>query len=633
MNLNSPISELYGVGATYQKKLKNLGIETIKDLFFHLPSRYDDFSKISLIKNLKPGEQVTIQGKILTIKNTRSWQKRMAISNAIIEDESGAVRVVWFNQPFIASSLSKGVKIILSGKVKLDQNGIYISNPSYELSSQDPTHTGRLVPIYPETQGISSKWLRWQIKSNLKLLKNKTLKQIHFPETVEQAKKAREKIYFGELLILQLFILQQKQKIKIKKAPTLNANNELIKKFISGLPFKLTKCQKKAYREILSDLEKSYPMHRLLEGDVGSGKTVVAAIAALASILSGLPATLMAPTSILAKQHFKEFSKLFPKGRISLLTGKEKINAEKPQFYIGTHALLHKKLPKIGLVIIDEQHRFGIRQRSHLPNAHLLTMTATPIPRTLALTVYGDLDISILDEMPKGRKKIITKIIAPANRSQAYEFIKKEIAMGRQAFVICPLIEESPILQTKAVLEEYKKLKRLFKKIDYLHGRLKEKQEIMKKFRDKKIDILVSTSVIEVGIDIPNATIMLIEGSERFGLAQLHQLRGRVGRGKHQSYCYLFTESSSRTTRARLKAIQECEDGFKLAEKDLKIRGPGQFLGIKQSGLPDISMKALTNLNLIKKAKAKAEMVLPRLNDYPLLQKKLKEFQQEVHLE
>lgn len=633
MSLNRPITELYGVGATYQKKLKNLGIETIKDLFFHLPSRYDDFSKISLIKNLKPEEQVTVQGKILTIKNTRSWQKRMAITNAIIEDETGAARVVWFNQPFIANSLSKNIKIILSGKVKLDNNGIYISNPSYELLSQNPTHTGRLVPIYPETQGISSKWLRWQIKSNLKLLKNKILKQVHFPETLEQAKKAREKIYFGELLILQLFILQQKQKIKIKKAPALKPDIKLINKFIKSLKFRLTKAQEKAYKEILKDISLPHPMHRLLEGDVGSGKTVVAAIAALASVLSGMPAALMAPTSILAKQHFKEFSKLFPKGRISLLTGKEKINTEKSQFYIGTHALLHKKLPKMGLVIIDEQHRFGIRQRSQLANTHLLTMTATPIPRTLALTVYGDLDISILDEMPLGRKKIITKIISPANRNQAYEFIKKEIKKDRQAFVICPLIEESKILQTKAVLEEYEKLKKIFKKINCLHGRMKEKQEIMKSFKDKKIDILVSTSVIEVGIDIPNASIMIIEGSERFGLAQLHQLRGRVGRGKHQSYCFLFTESNSKNTRARLKAILECEDGFKLAEKDLKIRGPGQFLGIKQSGLPDISMEALTNLALIKKAKLKAENILPELDKYPKIKKKLKEFKQEVHLE
>lgn len=622
--LNSPVTELYGIGKTYEKKLKRLGIETIKDLFFHLPSRYDDFSQITLIKNTKPGESVTIQGRVLTIKSIRTWKRKLSITNAIIEDDSGALRVVWFNQPYISSSVIKGAKIILSGKIQIDQNGIYLSNPSYELASKDLTHTGRLVPIYPETQGITSKWLRWQIKSNLSLAP-KILQQIHFPKSLAQAEQAREKIYFKELLILQIYLLTQKKKLKNKPAPIIKDYPEIINKFLKTLDFKLTKAQQKAYTEIIKDLTSPRAMHRLLEGDVGSGKTVIAAIAALLVVLNKYRVAIMAPTEILAKQHEQEFKKLLPKAKISLVTGKQKDDLS-AQIIIGTHALLHAKLENIGLVIIDEQHRFGIRQRAHLAKAHLLTMTATPIPRSLALTLYGDLDISILDEMPHGRKEIITRIVAPANREQAYIFIKEQIKKGRQAFVICPLIEESKILQTKAVLEEYKKLKKIFKNIDYLHGRLKEKQEIMNRFKDKKINILVATSVIEVGIDIPNASIMLIEGAERFGLAQLHQLRGRVGRGPHQSYCFLFTESNAKKTAQRLKAIQECSDGFKLAERDLKIRGPGQFLGIKQSGLPDVSMEALTNIRLIKKAKVEAEKILPNLGQYPELQAKLKEF-------
>jgi len=637
ITLKTPVSKLYGIGPKVIARLKKLGIETVKDMLYHFPHRYEDFSNLVKIKNLQPNQTAAIKGKILQIRTTRTFKRRMALTEALIEDKSGAVRAIWFNQPFLEQSLKKGTRVALAGKISFGQNGLYFSNPVYEIGSST-IHTGRLVPIYPETKGLSSRWLRTQIKN---LIKNpnipRELKQVHFPASQEQAKKAREKIAFDQMLLIQLFVLQQKQNQKQNKARIIKFDQNLIKNFTNSLPFKLTNAQKKAAWEILQDLEKPYPMNRLLEGDVGSGKTVVAAIAALQTAKNNYQAVFMAPTEILAEQHYQEIKKLLAakkyKLKIGLITGKTKKLSD--NIIIGTHALLNQKFENLGLAIIDEQHRFGVRQRAKLSNAHLLTMTATPIPRTLALTVYGDLDISLLDEMPKHRKKIITKIIAPANRGQAYNFIAQQIKQGRQVFVICPLIEESDKLQTKAVLQEYENLKKIFSnfRIDYIHGKLKQKQKIMQKFAKNQIGILVSTSVVEVGIDIANASVMMIDGAERFGLAQLHQLRGRVGRGKYQSYCFLLTESSSKTTRARLKAILECDSGFKLAEQDLKIRGPGQFLGTRQSGFPDFSMKSLTNLKLIKKAREKAEKILPELDKHKDLKNQLKEFKLKVHLE
>ena len=635
------VSKLYGIGPSIAKKLKNLGIETVKDMLYHFPRKYEDFSNLIKIKNLKINQKASIQGKISQIRTTRTFRKRMFLTEALIEDKTGAIRIIWFNQPFLMRSIKKGTHITLAGKVNFDESGVYFSNPVYEITTKNLTHTGRLVPVYPETQGLTSRFLRYQIKN---LIQNLDLpweiKQAHFPDSQKSADKARYKIAFDELLLVQLYVLKQKQKNKKNKSPIIKFDKKLIKSFVKSLPFKLTNAQRKASFEILQDLEKPYAMNRLLEGDVGSGKTVVAIIAALQTAKIGYQVVFMAPTEILAKQHYLEAKKLLKNFdlKIGLITGSCRrgvaCNAPTQDILIGTHALLNQKFENLGLVIIDEQHRFGVKQRAVLANAHLLTMTATPIPRTLALTVYGDLDISLLDEMPKNRQKIITKIVAPANRNKAYDFIRKQIKQGRQIFVICPLIEESKILQTKAVKLEFENLsKKIFPefKIDFLHGKLKEKQEIMQKFAKNKINILVSTSVIEVGIDIPNATVMMIEGSERFGLAQLHQFRGRVGRGKYQSYCFLFTESASRTTRARLKAILECDSGFELAEKDLKIRGPGQFLGIKQSGLPDLQMASLFDLKLIKKTKQEAEKIFPNLNKYKDLQKKLKTFTINLH--
>jgi len=636
ITLQTPVAKLYGIGPSYVKKLKKLGIETVKNLLYHLPHRYEDFSNLSKIKNLKPGQTATICGRILQIRTSKTYKKRMFLTEALVEDQTSAIRTIWFNQPFLTKNLQKGTNIALAGKINFDQNGLYFSNPVYEIAREDFIHTARLVPVYPETKGITSRWLRYQIKKLIQSLNLPwTLKQVHFPDSLKSALKAKRQLVFGELLLLQLYMLQQREKSKKPKAPIIEFNQKLIKSFVNSLPFKLTNAQRQASWEILQDIEKPYPMNRLLEGDVGSGKTVVSTIAALAAAHAGYQVVFMAPTEILAEQHYQAISKLLKKNNLKIGLITKSVKKFTQNIIIGTHALLNQQFNNLGLAIIDEQHRFGVRQRAALSNAHLLTMSATPIPRTLALTLYGDLNISLLDEMPKGRQKIITKIIAPANRGKAYDFIRDQIKQKHQVFIICPLIEESAILQTKAVKLEFENLKKVFPelKIGLLHGKLKNKQEVMLDFIQNKINILVSTSVIEVGIDIPNATVMMIEGSERFGLAQLHQLRGRVGRGKHQSYCFLFTESGSKRTGQRLKALLECSNGFELAEKDLQIRGPGQFLGTRQSGLPDFAMASLADLKLIKQARQKAATIFPELGKRQDLQKKLNEFKLEVHLE
>ena len=698
MNLSTPIEEIPKVGPQYQKKLKKLGIKTVEDLLFHFPHRYEDFSNLVPISQAKLGQTISIQGKILNIENTRTWKKKMILTQAVVQDNSGVLKVIWFNQPYLINVLKKGDLVCLSGKVALGEEGIYLSSPAYEkisnfqFSISNLIHTGRLVPVYPETEGLSSKWLRIIIKPLLIKLKNKikdplpekirekynllpiekALWQIHFPDSLKLAKKAKERFSFEELLIIQLRVLQEKLKLAREKAVKIPLNLELIKEFVKKLPFELTGAQKKASWQILKDLEKEKPMNRLLEGDVGSGKTVVAAIAALNTIKSGYQVALMAPTEILAKQHFKTFREFFKDFgvKIGLLTGQgaeissgkisrqkflEKLKNGQIDLLIGTHALIQEpvKLKNLALVILDEQHRFGVEQRAKLCQQkgylpHLLSMTATPIPRTLALTIYGDLDLSLLDELPKGRKKIITKVVLPEKRNEAYEFIRKQVKKGRQVFVICPRIEQSEIksknltwAEVKAVKEEYEKLSKIIfpdLKIGMLHGRMKpkEKEKIMNDFKNKKIDILVSTSVIEVGIDIKNATVMMIEGAERFGLAQLHQFRGRVGRGEHQSFCFLFTDSPAKKTQERLKALITCENGFELAEKDLEIRGPGEIFGKSQWGIPDLAMDSLRDIFLVAKTKEAAKEILEEDREskkYPLLREKLNQLRQKIHLE
>jgi ATP-dependent DNA helicase RecG len=699
LTLKTRIEKVLFVGPVYVRKLRAIGIEKAEDLLFYFPFRYDDFSEIKKISEVSIGEVVSVAGKILDIRNVRTWKKRMNLTEALIEDDSGAIKAVWFNQPFLVRNLRAGVNVSLSGKVVYSQEGFQLSNPSYELlGSGQYLHTARLVPVYHETEGLSSKWLRAHIKPILKLsseveefLPAKILKsqklcklsiaisQIHFPDNLEKSQDAKRRLAFDELFLIQLYMMSQKKKWQELGAVKIDFSKELereVKIFVDSLPFKLTNAQKISSWKIIKDLEKNKPMNRLLEGDVGSGKTLVALISALTVIKSGYQAAFMAPTEILARQHFEEAKKRFKDIdlKITLLTSSESkiydgekikemnkneilenIKKGKINFIIGTHSLIQEKVvfKNLAFSIVDEQHRFGIDQRARLQKEvinikdglktvpHLLSMTATPIPRTLALTVYGDLDLSILDEMPIGRQKIITKLVAPANRDLAYKFIRDQIKKGRQAFVICPLIEESDVLEIKSATEEYEKLsKKIYPdlKIGLLHGRMKpkEKEKAMKKFSTGEIHILVSTSVVEVGIDIPNASVMLIEGADRFGLAQLHQFRGRVGRGKYQSFCFLFTDSTSSTTHRRLNALVKSDNGFELAEKDLQIRGPGELVGIRQSGLPDLAMASLSDAELIKNAREEAEKLISadeKLSKYPKLADKLKRFTKKVHFE
>ncbi|TSC90635.1 MAG: ATP-dependent DNA helicase RecG [Parcubacteria group bacterium Gr01-1014_2] len=730
MNLETPIENLRYVGKIYQPRLKKLGIKTIRDLLWHFPMRYDDWTERGKVEDIKPNQKISLIGKVASIENKRIFPRRMILTTASIEDETGKVKAVWYNQPFLVNTIKPEKFISLSGKVKLDKYGVYLQNPAYEVlkndqfsifnfqsnsKSQIPNlkHTAGLIPVYPETEGLTSRYLRFLIKPLLKfsskvqdflpkeILERQRLddvrtglNEIHFPSSLEKADQARKRFAFDELFLLQLKALSERRKIQQQKAVSIKFNQEIIKNFVSSLAFELTGAQKIALWEILKDLEKPYPMNRLLNGDVGSGKTIVAAAAALETALAGYQAAIMAPTEVLANQHFQTFSKVLKNFdvKLGLITSSGiKGHGLSSDIVIGTHSLISAKggpasggqknvsFKNLALAVIDEQHRFGVDQRAALLRSesgnnskfiipHLLSMTATPIPRTLALTVYGDLDISILDEMPKGRTLIETKLIPPEKRDEAYNFIRAEVKEGRQVFVICPRIEDpngkiqnSNVkkkerqlsfkdylnYEVKAVKVEYEKLsKEIFKdlRVAMLHGKMKskEKENIMAKFSAKggsasggknNIDILVSTSVIEVGVDVPNATIMMIEGAEKFGLAQLHQFRGRVGRGKHKSYCLLFTESPLVGTTRRLEALLKTNNGFKLAEMDLKIRGPGEFTGTKQSGIPDLAMAFLADMNLIKQARAEAKLILKNLNRYPLVSKKLSEFNKNVHLE
>ncbi|MEK7636064.1 MAG: ATP-dependent DNA helicase RecG [Patescibacteria group bacterium] len=737
INLQTSLSEVRGIGPKFCEKLKKLNIETIKDLLWYFPFRYEDFSNILKISDLKINQHATISGVIQSIKMRRTWKRRMFIIEALIGDDTGSIKVIWFNQKFLITMLKKGSRVNLAGKiVEAANGGLIMSHPIHEILTYssggeqskkeitDLRHTGRVVPIYPETRGITSKGIRYLLKPlidkigeiedslPLEILKksgifnlDKAIRAVHFPETIEEAKDAKKRFAFEDLFFLQLANLRQKIKLSKERAHSLNFKLDDIKELFLEIPFELTFSQKKTLWEILTDLKKPHPMNRLLQGDVGSGKTIVAILAALVlagqsksfDVAQGKQSAFMAPTEVLAKQHYETFKKIFHKfdKGAGLITGSmakifcgeglesdlkksdliKKIENSGIKIIFGTHALIQKyvKFKDLALVIIDEQHRFGVKQRAELLKnyksnneiPHLLSMSATPIPRTLSLTVFGDLDLSIIDELPKNRKPIITKIVAPDNRDKAYAFIRGQVRKGRQVFVICPRIElttndqqqktedifEQPVINkklwlnnwenVKMVKEEYEKLStKTFPdlRVGMLHGKMKakEKNEVMKKFKDGGIDVLVSTSVVEVGVDVPNATIMIIESADKFGLAQLYQFRGRVGRGEHQSFCLLFTESSAKSTYSRLRSLIEAKNGFELAEKDLAIRGPGEFLGEAQTGVPDLAMKAVRNPNLVKTSREAAEKILkgdPKLEKYPLLKSRLELFQKEVHLE
>lgn len=661
MNLQTPVAQLFMVGPTYAKRLGKLGIKTLEDFIYHFPFRYDDYSLVSKIAQVQAGETVTIKGEVISIKNeyARSGRK---LQKAQITDGTGKLEIVWFNQPFLVKTIKVGERYSFSGKVDWFGRVLTMTSPEYEMLKENTIHTGGLIPVYPETYGISSKWLRSRIAPFLKqtlpsisdflpekitrtnnlLNLAQAIQWIHFPTTKIQSQQARQRLAFDELFLIQLAGLKRKQDWQKKTlSHQFFLDQEKILEFVNSLPFPLTGAQKRCAKAILSDLRRSQPMNRLLEGDVGSGKTVVAALAVYVAFLNGFQSALMAPTEILAQQHFQTLNQLLSSYgvRISLITGSKKKVEEKVDLWVGTHALLYNQLDfsRLTLVIIDEQHRFGVEQRAKLAQStkspHVLTMTATPIPRTIALTLYGDLDLSVLDEMPPGRMKVKTWVVPPLKREAAYAWIRKHVKdTDEQAFIICPLIEQSETLQSiKAATVEFNNLsKKIFPdlRLGLLHGRLKskEKEETMSKFRQGETDILVATPVVEVGVDIPQATIMMIEAADRFGLAQLHQLRGRVGRSEKESYCLLFTEMPEGKIIQRLKAMERIHLGMKLAELDLKLRGPGEIYGTAQHGFPDLRVASFADLNLIQKTRQAAESVIDQLEKYPPLQKKLEKF-------
>ena len=850
VSLATSLSKVSGIGPLFSARLEKLNLKTVKDLLYYFPFRYQDFSAIKPIAELQPSEVATIHGIIekLSVSKTK-WKKYLVITARVV-DESGKADAVWFNQRFLLNQLKEGISINIAGKVSFTGNRAQFQSPEFEIISRDsyiPRHTGRLVPIYSETKGITSKGIRFVmekvlpyaqklpeflpdsiIQKNTFPLLADALMYIHKPQSLAQAQNARRRFMYQDLFLLQLLKTTQKNELTRRASYALTHTSQQINTCLSYIPFELTAGQQRALGDILTDLSLPHATHRLLQGDVGSGKTVVAAVAALITASNDKQTVFMAPTEVLAQQHYHTFTKFFGEfeGGIGLLTAsrtvlswgkglereiskkelREYIAAGKIKIVIGTHAVIQKNVlfHEVGLIVIDEQHRFGVHQRASLADRgqtqtetrtnaekflyeeltynirsavfavrknlglghkellyqnaleeefkkrdikfekekiidvkygskkigiykpdfvidnkivvelkalpflgkteerqawtylkgssyklallinfsnttadirriiydsarqqmsassqhklalspHLLSMSATPIPRTLALTIFGDLELSIINELPKNRKKIDTRIVPSQHRATAYAFVKSQIKQGRQAFVICPRIEpvdpEQKLtprqllqLDIKNVTDEYKKLsKNIYPdlRVGMLHGQLKaaEKNAVMQKFKDKKLDILVSTSVIEVGIDVPNATLMIIEGSEHFGLSQLYQFRGRVGRGEHQSYCFLFTDSRSQTTLARLKALITAKNGFELAELDLKFRGPGQFLGTEQTGLPDLAMEAMENPTLVKDVYESVHELLqkdPQLNKHPPLAAYIKLFEKRVHLE
>jgi len=648
VKLTDPVSDLPFVGQTYGTRLKRLGIETVKDLLYHFPFRYQDFSRQAKIKDLWVGNEVSLKGKVKEVANLRTKTGKF-LTKTVIEDESGAIDAVWFNQPYLNRTLKEGAEIGLAGKVDSFSGRTTLVSPEFEiLRGREALHTAGLVPVYPETARLSSKWLRSRIKPLMNELQAgdplpqelrekyqfpsllNALPQIHFPQNSVEAKKARQRFAFEELFNLNIRSLLRKKKWQEQKTPVKierRKSEEKLQEFIRNLPFTLTKAQKRALEEVFQDMTKEVPMNRLLEGDVGAGKTVIAAAAVYLTFLNGARSILMAPTEVLADQHFKTLKDLLsPYGlKIALHTGshKEK-DGDDFDLWVGTHALFYKNgnFGKVGLVVIDEQHRFGVRQRAQLFKKaksrevpHILTLTATPIPRTLALAVYGDLDLSLLDELPPGRTPVKTYIVPPAKREKGYLWLGKKLARtDGQAFVVCPLIEESEddsLKQVRAATAVFENLQKTLPKlkIGILHGRLKsrEKEKILESFRKGETKILVSTPVVEVGIDVPNATVMMIEGAERFGLASLHQLRGRVGRGEKESFCFLLTESEEKPVLERLRALEKEQSGFALAELDLKLRGPGEIYGTVQHGLSELKVANLTDNQLIKEAREEAQ--------------------------
>jgi ATP-dependent DNA helicase RecG len=698
--LDSPLEDVTGMGKANAQAFRRLGVRTVADLLYHFPHRYDDFSSQKQIGDLKEGMTETVIGVVSDVRTfgTRSGRNGVEL---LVSDETGDLKAVFFNQPWLVKQLQLGARIVISGKVTIDtyRGGRQMSAPDWEPFTEDGLiHTGRLVPVHPLTKGLIERNVRRLIKQvidyaaplvpeylpdNVRTRAGllplvDALRQIHFPDNQEQLQAARTRLGFDEFLFIQIGVLQRKLLWQGERGHPMQFHEQVHEQFLKQLSFDLTGAQVRAVEDLLTDMRRPVPMARLLQGDVGSGKTAVAAAVALQAIANGFQAALMAPTEILAEQHYKGLKKLLSKVqvqrpnadehvkadnaalaelaeikrllgmvpeddlegngvRVALLTGSlgardkrralEAIEHGDVDLVIGTHALISEgvKYASLGMVVVDEQHRFGVEQRQRLKdkgfNPHLLVMTATPIPRTLTLTIYGDLDASVLDELPPGRQEIKTRWIASVERDKAYKHMRREISKGRQAYVICPLVEESEKVNLPSAEEMYAKLAgEIFPdlRVTLIHGKLhaREKDEVMVAFRNHEYDILVATAVIEVGIDVPNATTIVIEGADRFGLAQLHQFRGRVGRGVHQSFCILVSDRDNDVTKQRLTAMEETTDGFKLAEIDLQLRGPGEFFGTRQSGTPDLKVAQLADTRLLNAANREARKIL---NDDPNL--------------
>lgn len=640
------------MGKAQVEKFALLGIRTVDDLIDYYPRRYEDYSTVTPVGQLKPGT-VTIQATIKQAKG-RYARRGLHITEAVASDDTGSVRLTWFNQPYRAAALKSGQSYFISGQYELSRQRFSILNPSVEIATDLPVNAARILAVYRETKGLASRQIRKilqnvkddiaampetlpdsVIKENKLMARSEALAAIHMPESIEQLDQAKRRLGFEEVFHLSLASLLNKRENMSETSLAIPFDEELAKNFVRHLPFRLTDAQRRTIWRIYLDMQKEQPMNRLVEGDVGSGKTVVAAMAALMAIKQGWQAALMAPTELLARQHAETIHKLLdPLGysrKVTLLIGSltagQKSQARgmmsrgEAELIVGTHAIIQEKVDmhKLALIIVDEQHRFGVEQRKklmskagHMP--HVLSMTATPIPRSLALTLYGELDVSVLADMPPGRRPVTTELISPNSRKQLYAKIDTQLAAGRQMFVVCPLITDSEVLEAQSAEKVYEELsKKDFKhrRVGLLHGKMKpaEKQKIMRQFVDRKIDILVSTTVVEVGVDVPNATIMLIENPERFGLAQLHQLRGRVGRGEHGGQCYLVL-GDSKPPSPRLRALANSSDGFRLAEMDLELRGPGAIYGISQHGQLDLRIARLNDTKLIEAARFAAEMFL-----------------------
>lgn len=669
-SVRSPVTAVRGINTVQARKLEALGVRTVEDLLYLFPHRYDDFSHLKMIQELRYGEEVTIIGVVQEAQNLQT-RRGMELTKAVLADGTGSIEAAWFHQPYLVRQLTRGRRVVLSGRVDQYLGRLTFQSPQWEPWTGDLVHTGRLVPVYPLTEGLTARSLRSLMKGAVgewaprltdalptSLRQDYDLedvvtaiRQIHFPDDADSLGRARHRLCFEEFLLIQLGVIRQRFHWQQETGRPLAVDGAVLSTIISALPFSLTAAQQRVLRDITDDLQRSYPMSRLLQGEVGSGKTVVALLAMLIAVANGMQAVMMAPTEVLAEQHYRTLTdtlqgvaeRLHAAGvaaadwvgrtQVGLLRGsltlaekeerRRQIATGEVNIIVGTHALIQEgaTFRDLGLAIVDEQHRFGVAQRAALRqkgyHPHVLIMSATPIPRTLALTLYGDLDLSIIDELPPHRQKIITKWLAPVDRERAYAFLRQQVESGRQAFIVCPLIEESESIEAKAAVSEHTRLQgQVFPelRLGLLHGRMKsaDKEKVMARFREGEYHVLVSTPVVEVGIDVPNATVMLVEGADRFGLAQLHQFRGRVGRGEHQSYCLLLAESPSFEGEQRLRVIETTNDGFLLAEEDLKMRGPGEFFGTRQSGLPDLKVAKIGDARVLEQARQAAQDLFER---------------------